>query len=69
MLKCIGNNDRWSLKIWIWDKGISKVTISGRSSIDNTIHIRFRSDKSESNQLVEFKNQPNIQNGPLNWKG
>ena len=52
----IGNNVSLEFKdMDFGDKGISKVTISGRSSIDNTIHIRFRSDKSESNQLVEFK--------------
>lgn len=37
------------------ENGVSGIIISGRSSIDNTIHIRFKNDESESNQLVEFK--------------
>ena len=37
------------------DKGASKIIISGKSSIDNTIHIRFKNDDVEINQLVEFE--------------
>jgi len=37
------------------DRGISRIIISGRSPIDNTIHIRFRGGQGESKQLVEFK--------------
>ena len=36
------------------DNGASKIIISGRSSIDNTIHIRFKSHDGEINQLIEF---------------
>lgn len=37
------------------DEGASKILISGRAPIDNTICIRFKNDQSESSQLVEFK--------------
>ncbi|AZK49101.1 glycoside hydrolase family 2 TIM barrel-domain containing protein [Paenibacillus lentus] len=36
-------------------EGVSKLIISGRSSIDkNTIHVRFASEEGETSQLVEF---------------
>lgn len=52
----IGNNVSLEFKNMNFDdKGISKIIISGRSAIDNTIHIRFKNEQQESNQLVEFK--------------
>jgi len=52
----IGNNVSLEFRdMDFGDKGISGITISGRSAIDNTIHIRFRSDHGEISQLVEFE--------------
>ena len=36
------------------DNGASKINYLGESSIDNTIHIRFKSHDGEINQLIEF---------------
>ncbi|XID90356.1 glycoside hydrolase family 2 TIM barrel-domain containing protein [Paenibacillaceae bacterium WGS1546] len=36
------------------EEGASRLVISGRSPIDNTIHIRFAGADGESNQLLEF---------------
>ena len=35
--------------------GTTKLVVYGRAPIDNTIHIQFTSDESDSRQIVEFK--------------
>lgn len=37
------------------EEGVSKVIISGRAPIDNTIHIRFENEQGQDSRLVEFK--------------